>query len=207
MGQDDRADLVVVGAGTVGGWASGFAAEDGAERSSSWSSGLAGQGRRARAAGVVRAQGGTPTTVALGRFSIDFYRSQHARYGTDSGFRELGYLILAVTDATSAPGTRASRCSTRRSRRPMGRRERGCPLNPTLAAERSSRRQLLRDGTAPSTRRATCAPTRSRCSQPGVQLRERTPFSGCGPNGRARRAPRSPASRRPTARSRPSACS
>ena len=35
---------------------------------------------------------------ALGRWSIDFYRGQSAAYGTDSGFRELGYLILAATE-------------------------------------------------------------------------------------------------------------
>jgi sarcosine oxidase subunit beta len=46
---------------------------------------------------MVRAQGGTPTTVELGRWSIDFYRGQQARLGTDSGFRELGYLIFAGT--------------------------------------------------------------------------------------------------------------
>src|SRR4029079_16890850 len=50
------------------------------------------------AAGIVRARGGAPTPVALGRWSIDFYRRQAATIGTDSGFRELGYLILAVTD-------------------------------------------------------------------------------------------------------------
>ena len=55
-------------------------------------------GASSRAAGIVRAQGGTPATVALGRWSIDFYRGQAAAYGTDSGFRELGYLILAVTE-------------------------------------------------------------------------------------------------------------
>jgi sarcosine oxidase subunit beta len=97
MSHATRADLVVIGAGTIGGWASVFAAEDGLavvtlER------GLVGQGASSRAAGIVRAQGGTPPTVALGRWSIDFYRDQHARYGIDSGFRELGYLILAVTD-------------------------------------------------------------------------------------------------------------
>ncbi len=54
-------------------------------------------GASSRAAGIVRAQGGTPTTVALGRWSIDFYRGQLARLGTDSGFRELGYLIFAET--------------------------------------------------------------------------------------------------------------
>jgi sarcosine oxidase, subunit beta len=94
----DRADLVVVGAGTVGGWASVFAAADGARRVIVLERGLAGMGASSRAAGIVRAQGGTPATVALGRWSIDFYRGQSAAYGTDSGFRELGYLILAVTE-------------------------------------------------------------------------------------------------------------
>jgi sarcosine oxidase subunit beta len=95
----DTADLVVVGAGTIGGWASVFARELGAERVVVLEKGEAGQGASSRAAGVVRAQGGTPQTVALGMWSIDFYRSQQERYGTDSGFRELGYLILATDTA------------------------------------------------------------------------------------------------------------
>jgi sarcosine oxidase subunit beta len=100
----DRADLVVVGAGTVGGWASVFAAGDGVGRVVVLERGLAGMGASSRAAGVVRAQGGTPATVALGRWSIDFYRGQTAAYGTDSGFRELGYLILAVTEDDERAG-------------------------------------------------------------------------------------------------------
>jgi sarcosine oxidase, subunit beta len=99
MGGHERADLVVVGAGTVGGWASVFARAEGAGRVIVLEAGLAGQGASSRAAGVVRAQGGTPATVALGRWTLDFYTGQAARYGTDSGFRELGYIILAVTDA------------------------------------------------------------------------------------------------------------
>ncbi len=100
----DRADLVVVGAGTIGGWASVFAAADGVERVVVLERGLAGMGASSRAAGIVRAQGGTPATVALGRWTIDFYRGQSAAYGTDSGFRELGYLILAVTDEDEQEG-------------------------------------------------------------------------------------------------------
>jgi sarcosine oxidase, subunit beta len=100
----DRADLVVVGAGTVGGWASVFAAADGLGRVVVLDRGLAGMGASSRAAGIVRAQGGTPATVALGSWSIDFYRGQAAAYGTDSGFRELGYLILAVTDEDERAG-------------------------------------------------------------------------------------------------------
>jgi sarcosine oxidase subunit beta len=94
----ERADLVVVGAGTIGGWASVFAAMAGLGKVVVLERGLVGMGASSRAAGIVRAQGGTPATVALGRWSIDFYRGQAAAYGTDSGFRELGYLILAATD-------------------------------------------------------------------------------------------------------------
>jgi sarcosine oxidase subunit beta len=100
----ERADLVVVGAGTIGGWASWFAKISGLGRVVVLERGLAGQGASSRAAGIVRAQGGTPTTVALGRWSIDFYRRQAAEIGTDSGFRELGYLILAVTDDDERAG-------------------------------------------------------------------------------------------------------
>jgi sarcosine oxidase subunit beta len=95
----DTADMVVVGAGTLGGWASVFAKESGAARVVVLERDLAGQGASIRAAGVVRAQGGTSDTVALGRFSIDFYRSQSTRFGTDSGFTELGYVILAMSAA------------------------------------------------------------------------------------------------------------
>src|SRR6478735_8889585 len=104
MTTPDQADLVVVGAGTIGGWASYFARTDGAGRVVVLERGLVGMGASSRAAGIVRAQGGTPATVALGRWSIDFYRGQSAAYGTDSGFRELGYLILAVTEDDERAG-------------------------------------------------------------------------------------------------------
>ena len=100
----DTADLVIVGGGTIGGWASVFAKEQGLERVVVLERGLVGMGASSRAAGIVRAQGGTPATVALGRWTIDFYRGQHAAYGTDSGFRELGYLILAVTEDDERSG-------------------------------------------------------------------------------------------------------
>jgi sarcosine oxidase, subunit beta len=100
----DVADLVIVGAGTIGGWASWFARRSGAKRVVVLERDLVGQGASSRAAGVVRAQGGTPQTVALGRWSIDFYRGQRELLGTDSGFRELGYLILAVTRADERAG-------------------------------------------------------------------------------------------------------
>ena len=94
----EAADLVVIGAGTIGGWASHFAATQGAGRVVVLERDVAGYGASSRAAGIVRAQGGSAVTVQLGRWSIDFYRRQPELLGTDSGFRELGYLLLAFTD-------------------------------------------------------------------------------------------------------------
>jgi sarcosine oxidase, subunit beta len=99
MTQPDSADLVIVGGGTIGGWASVFARRNGANRVVVVDRGTVGQGASSRAAGIVRAQGGTPAAVQLGRWSIDFYRRQAEESGVDSGFREQGYLLLAVTDA------------------------------------------------------------------------------------------------------------
>jgi sarcosine oxidase, subunit beta len=100
----ERADLVVVGGGTIGGWASYFAKTSGGGRVIVLERGRAGDGASSRAAGIVRAQGGTPAAVALGRWSIEFYSSQRARLGTDSGFRELGYLLLAMNDRDVTEG-------------------------------------------------------------------------------------------------------
>src|SRR5688500_15496314 len=99
MGERDAADLVVVGTGTVGGWASVFAREAGVERVVAIDRDLAGQGASSRAAGMVRAQGGSPDTVRLGSWSIGFYEEQTDRYGTDSGFVGRGYVILAASVA------------------------------------------------------------------------------------------------------------
>ena len=95
----ETADVVIVGAGTVGGWASVFAREAGAKRVVVLERETAGSGASSRAAGMVRAQGGTPDTVRLGSWSIDFYNGQRGRYGTDSGFVGRGYVILAVSAA------------------------------------------------------------------------------------------------------------
>ncbi len=93
----ERADLVIVGAGTIGGWASVFAREAGVRDVVVVECEQAGAGASGRAAGMVRAQGGTPDTVRLGSWSIGFYQSQRDRYDTDSGFMQRGYVILATT--------------------------------------------------------------------------------------------------------------
>jgi len=95
----DSADLVVVGAGTLGGWSSVFAAADGIRDVVVIEREVAGVGASGRAAGMVRAQGGSPDTVRLGTWSIDFYRRQADGYGVTSGFQGAGYLILAATAA------------------------------------------------------------------------------------------------------------
>jgi sarcosine oxidase subunit beta len=178
MAARETADLVVVGAGTIGGWASTFAAEAGLARVVVLEQGIAGGGASSRAAGIVRAQGGTPTTVALGRWSIDFYRDQQARYGTDSGFRELGYLILAV----SARDEREGRARVAMQLRAgldvswLGPDE-ARAVNPTLAPDGH------RGGSYATTDGAIDPPRNVRAyslamQQAGVELRERTAFEG-----------------------------
>jgi glycine/D-amino acid oxidase-like deaminating enzyme len=174
----ETADLVVVGAGTVGGWASWFAATSGAGRVVVVERDLVGQGASSRAAGMVRAQGGTPATVALGRFSIDFYRAQAGLLGTDSGFRELGYLILATT----ARDERAGRARVQMQREegldvrwvdPAEARR----LDPVLAAEgHRGGSYLATDGAIDPPRNVRAYSLAMQAS--GVRVRERTAFTG-----------------------------
>ena len=175
----DVADLVVVGAGTIGAWASVFATELGARRVVVLERDLAGQGASSRAAGIVRAQGGTPETVALGRWSIDFYRSQRERYGTDSGFRELGYLILATSVAKE------------REARARVEMQRAAGLEDVRYVEAAEAAELNPTLDPSAFRGASYAPGDGCVDPPrnvrayslamqraGVDLRERTPFLG-----------------------------
>jgi sarcosine oxidase subunit beta len=178
MARRRSADLVIVGGGTVGGWASVFGRELGAERVIVLERDVVGHGASSRAGGVVRQQGGTPDTVRLGTFSVDFYGSQLGRYGTDSGFRELGYVILAITAADE----RAAH------QRVAMQRDTGLDvhwydagnvraLNPTMAEEG------FRGGTYVATDGAIDPPRNVRAyslamQQAGVELLERTTFRG-----------------------------
>jgi sarcosine oxidase subunit beta len=178
LAKQETADLVVVGAGTVGGWASWFAARSGARRVLVLEGDVAGQGASSRAAGVVRAQGGTPAAVALGRFSIAFYKSQQDLLGADSGFRELGYLILSVTrgDQRQAVERVAMQRGAGLEVRVVDAAE-ACRLNPTLA------RVGHRGGSYCPSDGAIDPPQNVRAytlamRQAGVRLRERTAFLG-----------------------------
>jgi sarcosine oxidase, subunit beta len=86
------ADAVVVGGGTIGAWTAWNLAQAGLdvvllERET------LGQGASSRAAGMVRAQGGTEAAVRLGLYSRDFYAGQQDLLGIDSGFVAQGYFM------------------------------------------------------------------------------------------------------------------
>ncbi len=90
--------MVVVGGGTIGGWAACFLREAGLSVLVVEARTL-GSGASSRAAGMVRAQGGTEPAVRLGIWSQEFYRGQAERYGVDSGFVETGYFMPCFADA------------------------------------------------------------------------------------------------------------
>jgi sarcosine oxidase subunit beta len=93
------ADAVVVGGGTIGAWTAWFLKKSGLAEVVLVERDTLGQGASARAAGMVRAQGGTEAAVRLGLFSRDFYNGQAAELGIDSGFVEQGYFMPCFTDA------------------------------------------------------------------------------------------------------------
>jgi sarcosine oxidase subunit beta len=178
MAKRDAADLVVVGAGTIGGWASVFASEAGLDRVVVVERDVAGQGASSRAAGMVRTQGGSPDTVRLGAWSIEFYRSQSERYGTDSGFNGQGYLILAATvaDERAAHDRVAMQQETGLDARWVDAAE-ARHLSPTLA-ERGFRggSYVASDGWIDPPRNVRAYSLAMQ--RAGVELRERTGFMG-----------------------------
>ncbi|MGP8001035.1 MAG: NAD(P)/FAD-dependent oxidoreductase [Streptosporangiaceae bacterium] len=97
-GQPGTADVVVVGGGTIGAWCAYFLRRAGL-RVTLIEKGMLGQGASSRAAGVVRAQGGTPEAVQLAQWSQRFYQSQRDEIGIDSGFVAQGYLLPCFTEA------------------------------------------------------------------------------------------------------------
>src|SRR5689334_5180927 len=94
----DSVDVVVIGGGTVGGWTACLLAEAGHSVALVEADTL-GSGASSRAAGMVRAQGGTEAAIRLGMFSRDFYSGQRDRFPLDSGFVQQGYLMPCFTEA------------------------------------------------------------------------------------------------------------
>jgi glycine/D-amino acid oxidase-like deaminating enzyme len=92
------ADVVVVGGGTVGAWCAWFLRQSGVADVLLLERGTLGCGASSRAAGMVRAQGGTPAAVRLGLFSRAFYADQRDRLGVDSGFVAQGYFMPCFSE-------------------------------------------------------------------------------------------------------------
>src|SRR4051812_17439511 len=96
------ADVVVVGGGTIGAWTAWFLRRSGIGEVVLLERDTLGQGASSRAAGMVRAQGGTEAAVRLGMFSRDFYAGQQVLLGIDSGFVAQGYCMPCFTDTEVA---------------------------------------------------------------------------------------------------------
>jgi sarcosine oxidase subunit beta len=96
------ADAVVVGGGTIGAWCAWFLRQAGLDDVVLLEERTLGAGASPRAAGMVRAQGGTEAAVRLGLFSRDFYAGQQERLGIDSGFVAQGYVMPCFSEGEVA---------------------------------------------------------------------------------------------------------
>src|SRR3979409_157701 len=97
MTSSGSADVVVVGGGTVGAWTAVLLAESGVKNVVLVEASTLGDGASSRAAGMVRAQGGTETAIRLGLRSQEFYDASGERFPLDCGFRAQGYLMPSFT--------------------------------------------------------------------------------------------------------------
>ena len=93
------ADVVVVGGGTVGAWTAVLLAESGLPNVVLLEARTLGDGASSRAAGMVRAQGGTETAIRLGLRTQEFYATSGDRFPLDCGFVAQGYLMPCFTAA------------------------------------------------------------------------------------------------------------
>jgi sarcosine oxidase subunit beta len=176
--QRDEADAVVIGGGTVGAWGAWFLRQSGLGRVVLVERGVLGGGASSRAAGMVRGQGGTETAVRLGMWTKAFYGRQKAEMGIDSGFTEQGYFMPAFDEAEVAAA---------HARLAMQRRvglevswlspDDAAARNPTLApGSHLGGTWAASDGWLDPPRNVlayTVALTRA-----GVEIRERTAFTG-----------------------------
>jgi sarcosine oxidase, subunit beta len=99
MTSSRSADVVVVGGGTVGAWTAVLLAESGVANVVLIEARTLGDGASSRAAGMVRAQGGTETAIRLGLRTQEFYAASGDRFPLDCGFVAQGYLMPCFSDA------------------------------------------------------------------------------------------------------------
>ena len=98
MTSSRSADVVVVGGGTVGAWTAVLLAEGGVKHVVLLEASTLGDGASSRAAGMVRAQGGTETAIRLGLATQSFYAASGDRFPFACGFKAQGYLMPCFTD-------------------------------------------------------------------------------------------------------------
>jgi sarcosine oxidase, subunit beta len=98
MTSSRSADVVVVGGGTVGAWTAVLLAESGVQHVVLLEATTLGDGASSRAAGMVRAQGGTETAIRLGLRTQEFYAASGDRFPLDCGFTAQGYLMPCFTE-------------------------------------------------------------------------------------------------------------
>lgn len=96
------ADVLVVGGGTVGAWTAVLLAENSDLDVLLLEARTLGDGASSRAAGMVRAQGGTETAIRLGLRTQEFYAASGDRFPLDCGFVAQGYLMPCFSDADVA---------------------------------------------------------------------------------------------------------
>jgi sarcosine oxidase, subunit beta len=102
MTSSRSADVVVVGGGTVGAWTAVLLAESGVPNVVLLEARTLGDGASSRAAGMVRAQGGTETAIRLGLRTQEFYAASGERFPLDCGFVAQGYLMPCFSEAEVA---------------------------------------------------------------------------------------------------------
>jgi len=182
-GQQNTADAVVVGGGTIGAWCAYFLRRSGLARVILVEKRTLGQGASSRAAGVVRTQGGTPWAVQLGEWSRNFYLRQHDELGIDSGFTPQGYLLPCFTpaDVAAARDRMAMQNALGLSVGWLQPAEVDA-LNPTLAPGRTLGGTFCeQDGYLTPPRNVTAYAVALATS--GVQVRERVSFTGLSTDG------------------------
>ena len=97
-----RADVVVVGGGVMGTSIAFHLAEAGVRDVVVLERATLGSGSSAKPLGGVRATFSDPGNVLLGHRSLAAYEQFGARFGTDIGLRQVGYLFLCRSDTELA---------------------------------------------------------------------------------------------------------
>ncbi|MBX3029603.1 MAG: FAD-binding oxidoreductase [Chloroflexi bacterium] len=98
----ERADVVIIGGGIMGTSVAFHLAEAGVRDIAILERDTVGSGSSAKPLGGVRATFSDPGNIVLGQRSLDAFEGFDARFRTDIGLRQVGYLFLARTPEEAA---------------------------------------------------------------------------------------------------------